>query len=183
MEKHETKTRNHILCFLLVSCPSFLSFFPTLSPLLLPSFLPSSLPSFLPSFISSFLPSFLHLPSFIPSFISSFLPSFSSFLLRLLFICLILWSTLINPYLPCVAHQTTMDTVRQHLLPRAPPGCSRACAWQAKWSSDTHGVGWISRTPMANRSWGSVETWNERNVGGFGGSSDLQTLMPKEMRS
>ena len=65
-QKQQITDKSHSL-FLLVSCPSFLSFFPTLSPLLLPSFLPSFLgclfPNMvcvLPSFIPSFLPSFLH---------------------------------------------------------------------------------------------------------------------------
>ena len=124
----------------------------------------SSVASFLPSFLGCLFPNMVCV---LPSFISSFL-------LPLLLICLILWWTLINPLPAMRGSQTTMDTVRQHPLPRAPPGCSRACGWQAKWSNGTHGGGWISRAPMANRSWGSVETWNERNVGGFGGSSDLK---------
>ena len=103
MEKHETKTRNHILCFFSSHVlPFFHSFLPFLLCCFLPSFLPPSLPSFLHFFIPSFLPS----SSFLHSFLHFFIPSFiSSFLLRLLFICLILWSTLINPYLPCVAHK------------------------------------------------------------------------------
>ena len=141
----------------------------------------SRLISFLLSFILSYpfssvaylLPSFLGclfanmvcvLPSFIPSFLHS--SSFHRF------------DSLINfdhPPLPAMrGSQTTMDTARQHPLPRAPPGCSRACAWPAKWSNNTHGIGWICRTPMANRSWGSVETWNERNVGGCGVLLDLK---------
>ena len=60
--------------------------------------------------------------------------------------------------------QTTMDTVHQHPLPWAPPGCSKAYAWPAKWSNDRRGAGWISRPPTAHRSWGSLETWEtERN--------------------
>ena len=162
-QKQQITDKSHSL-FLLVSCPCFLSF-PTLSPLLLPSFPPSLVAFFLIWFVS-FLPSFL--PSFLHSFLHFFIPPSSSFHL---------FDSLVNFDQPLPAmrgSQTTMDTVRQHLLPRAPPGCSRACAWQAKWSSDTHGGGWISRTPMANRSWGSVETWNERNVGGFGVSLDLK---------
>ena len=93
----------------------------------------SRLISFLLSFILSYpfssvaylLPSFLGclfanmvcvLPSFIPSFLHS--SSFHRF------------DSLINfdhPPLPAMrGSQTTMDTARQHPLPRAPPGCSGA---------------------------------------------------------
>ena len=113
-QKQEITDKSHSL-FLLVSCPSFLSFFPTLSPLLLPSF-PPSLVAFSLIWFVSFLPSFLHF----------FIPPSSSFHL---------FDSLMNFDQPPPAmrgSQTTMDTVRQHLLPLAPPGCSRACAWQAK---------------------------------------------------
>ena len=163
------KQKQEITFFVSSRLMSFLSF--------ILSYPFSSVASFLPSFLGCLFPNMVCV---LPSFISSFL-------LPLLVIYLILWWTLINPpYLPCVAHKPPWILCIKHPLPLAPPGCSRACAWQAKWSSDTHGGGWISRTPIANRSWGSVETWNERNVmerwrlWRLVGS---QTLTPKEMRS
>ena len=154
------KQKKEITFFVSSRLMSFLSFILSYPFSSVASFLPSFLPCCLFPNMVCVLPSFL--PSFLHSFLHFFIPPSSSFHL---------FDSLVNFDQPLPAmrgSQTTMDTVHQHPLPRAPPGCSRACGWQAKWSNGTHGAGWISRTPMANRSWGSVETWNERNVGGFG---------------
>ena len=81
------KQKKEITFFVSSRLMSFLSF--------ILSYPFSSVASFLPSFLGCLFPNMVCV---LPSFISSFL-------LPLLVIYLILWWTLINPYLPCVAHK------------------------------------------------------------------------------
>ena len=155
--------KSHSL-FLLVSCPSFLSFFPTLSPLLLPSF-PPSLVAFSLIWFVSFLPSFLHSSFLFLSFIWFFDE---------------LWSTpptchawLTNHHGYCASASVATSSTRLQQSLRV---AGEMIQWHAWWRlnfSNSNGKPKLGLCRNLER----TERWRLWRLVGS------QTLTPKEMRS